>query len=101
VWRPENHRLMVYSGKYLFQWHVNKNVITNEKLTDEQKVPVGYFSFFNNRWVLVNQKLSSLKDVSEDKLIPIGTMVELTDGKKLLLSNDEGGRILIITIVNK
>jgi len=101
VWKTENHRLMIYSNQYLFQWHVNRNVIRNEKLTNEQKVPVGYFSFFNNQWVLVNQTLDSLKDVTEDKMIAKGTMVVLTEGKKLLLSQEEGGRLVNITIANK
>lgn len=101
IWKPENHRLMVYNNQYLFQWHVNRNVIRNEKLTAEQKVPVGYFTFFNNKWVLVNQKLTSLKDVTDDKEIPVGTMVELTDGKKLLLSREDGGRVVVITMANK
>ncbi|WP_247237988.1 helix-hairpin-helix domain-containing protein [Telluribacter sp. SYSU D00476] len=101
VWKPENHRLMVYHNQYLFQWHVNRNVVRNERLTAEQKVPVGYFAWFNNKWVLVNQKLNSLKDLTEDKQVPIGSMVEITDGKKLLLSNEEGGRIVMITMANK
>ncbi len=101
VWKPENHRLMVYSNQYLFQWHANRNVIRNEKLTQEQKVPVGYFTFHQGKWVLVNQKLSSLKDITEDKEIPLGSMVELTDGKKLLLSKEEGGRVVIVTMANK
>ena len=101
VWRPENHRLMVYDNQHLFQWHVNRNVVRNLNLTAEQKVPVGYFTFHNNKWVLVNQKLTGLKDVTEDKEIPINTMVELTDGKKLLLSKEDGGRVVVITIANK
>ncbi|UTA66920.1 helix-hairpin-helix domain-containing protein [Emticicia sp. 21SJ11W-3] len=101
VWKPENHRLMVYHNQYLFQWHVNRNIIRNEKLTDAQKVPLGYFTFHNGKWVLVNQKLTSLKDLTEDKLIPINSMVELTDGKRLLLSNEEGGRVVLITMANK
>ena len=101
VWRPENHRLMVYNNQYLFQWHANRNVIRNEKLSQEQKVPVGYFTFHQGRWVLVNQKLNTLKDITEDKEIPLGEMVELTDGKKLLLSKEEGGRIVVITMANK
>lgn len=100
VWRPENHRLMVYNNQYIFQWHVNRNVVRNEKLTAEQKVPVGYFTFYQGKWVLVNQKLTSLKDLTEDKDIPVGTMVELTDGKRLLLSNEEGGRVVTVTIAN-
>lgn len=101
VWKPENHRLMVYNNQYLFQWHVNRNVARNEKLTTEQKVPVGYFTFHNNKWVLVNQKLTSLKDLTEDKVIGINEMAELTDGKKILLSKEDGGRVIIITIANK
>ena len=101
VWKPENHRLMVYKDQYLFQWHVNRNVTRNEKLSAAEKVPVGYFTFHQNKWVLVNQKLTSLKDLTEDKEIPIGTMVELTDGKKLLLSREEGGRVVVITMANK
>ena len=101
VWKPENHRLMVYNNQYLFEWHVNRNLIRNEKLTAAQKVPVGYFTFHNNKWVLVNQKLTSLVDKTEDKEIPIGAMVELTDGKKLLLSKEDGGRVVVITMDNK
>jgi hypothetical protein len=100
VWKPEHHRLMVYNNQYLFQWHVNRNVVRNERLTPGQKVPVGYFTVHNGKWVLVNQKLQSLKDLTEDKDIAIGTMVELTDGKKLLLSNEEGGRVVTVTMAN-
>jgi hypothetical protein len=42
-----------------------------------------------------------LKDLTEDKEVPVNTMVDLTDGKKLLLSNEEGGRVVVITMANK
>ncbi|MEZ4788250.1 MAG: kinase [Flavobacterium haoranii] len=101
VWKPENHRLMVYNNQYLFQWHVNKNIIRNERLTAAQKVPVGYFTFHNNKWVFVNQKLTSLVDKTENIDIPIGGMLELADGKQILLSKEEGGRVMLITLANK
>jgi serine/threonine protein kinase len=101
VWKPENHRLMVYNNQYLYNWHVNRNITRNEKLTSEQKIPVGYFTFYNDKWVFVNQKLTSLKDVTENIEIPIGSMLELTHGKKILLSKEEGGRIVIITMANE
>jgi hypothetical protein len=85
----------------LHQWHSNKNIVRNERLTDTQKVRVGYFSYHNNNWVFVNEKLTSLKDVTEDKEVSIGSMVEITDGKKLLLSKEDGGRVVIISIANK
>ena len=101
VWKPENHRLMVYSNQYLFKWHVNRNVVRNEKLQSIDKVPVGYFTYHQDKWVLVNQKLDSLKDLTEDKEVPTGSMVELTDGKRLLLSGEEGGRVVLVTLANK
>jgi serine/threonine protein kinase len=101
VWKPENQRLVVYNNSTLHQWHSNRDVIRNEKLTDAQKQSVGYFSFFNGNWVFVNEKLSSLKDVTEDKEIPIGSMVQITDGKKLLFSKEEGGRVALISITNQ
>jgi hypothetical protein len=92
---------MIYSNQYLFQWHVNRHVVRNERLTEEQKVPVGYFTYYNGKWVFVNQKLGSLKDLTDNKDIPTGTMVDITDGKRLLLSNEEGGRVVIVTMTNK
>lgn len=100
VWKPENQRIVVYNNATLHQWHSNRNVIRNEKLTDKEKISDGYFAFHNNKWVFVNQKLTSLKDVTEDKEIPIGSMVEITNGKKLLFSKEDGGRVAIITIAN-
>ncbi|MDB5197324.1 MAG: putative protein kinase, partial [Flaviaesturariibacter sp.] len=100
VWKPEQHRLMVYNNQYLFSWHVNRNVIRNEKLTAEQKVPVGYFTFTSNKWVLVNQRLTTLKDLTEGKEVPPNTMVDITDGKRLLLSAEEGGRVVVVTMAN-
>jgi serine/threonine protein kinase len=101
VWKPENQRLVVYNNSTLHRWHSNKNVIRNEQLNDKQKIRDGYFSFFNDKWMFVNERLTSLKDISEDNVIPIGSFVELTNGKKLLLSNDEGGRVAIISFANK
>ncbi|WP_136666518.1 helix-hairpin-helix domain-containing protein [Flavobacterium sp. H122] len=101
TWKPENHRLMVYDNQYLFQWHVNRNITRNERLTDEQKKPLGYFAFYDGKWVLVNQKMESLKDLTEEKEVPVGEMVELTHEKKLLLSKEEGGRVVVITMANQ
>jgi serine/threonine protein kinase len=101
VWKPENHRLMVYHNQYLFKWHVSKKVIRNESLTAIDKKPVGYFTFYQNKWVLVNQSLPNMKDLTEDKIIRVNSMVELTDGKKIMRSDEEGGRLMYITLTNK
>lgn len=97
---PDNYRLMVYHNQYLYQWHVNRNVSPNERLTDEQKKPVGYFVFHQNKWLLINQRLTDLEDKTEGKKIGINEAVELTDGKQILLSKEDGGRLIVVQLVN-
>jgi len=96
---PEDYRVMVYNNQYLYPWHVNRNVSPNEKLNADRKKPVGYFVFHQNKWLLINQKLTDLEDKTEGKKIPIGQAVELTDGKQILLSKDDGGRLIIVQLV--
>ena len=98
---PDNHRLMVYNDQYLYPWHVNRNVFPNEKISEELKRPVAYFKLHGGRWVLVNQSLPGLKDVTNSKEIPIGQMVELTDDLKLLLSPEEGGRLVHVQMAGQ
>jgi serine/threonine protein kinase len=99
-YRLDNHRLMVYKDQSLFQWHVNRNVFPNEKLTDEQKKRVGYFTFHQGAWWLVNERLPRLINVSaKNNPIPLGGKIELTDGLKLLLSDEEGGRLVVVQMV--
>ena len=76
-------------------------VVRNERLDPKDRVPVGYFTFYEGQWVLVNQKLEHMKDLTEKKEVPINEMVILTPGKKLLLSAKEGGRLVLITITNE
>jgi non-specific serine/threonine protein kinase len=100
IWKPENHRIMIYHNQYLFKWHVSRKVLRNENLTAEDKKPVGYFTIHQNKWVLVNLSLKNMKDVSLNKEIPINTMVELTHEKKIMLNDEEGSRLLYITLLN-
>lgn len=98
-YRPENHRLMVYTNQSLFQWHVNRNIFPNERLTDEQKRRVGYFVLHNGSWWLVNERIPDLMEVDSKTVIAIGDKVELKDGLKLLLSREEGGRLVVVQMV--
>lgn len=98
--RPDNYRVMVYSNQYLYPWHVNRMVFPNEKLTAEQKKPVGYFVLHQSKWVFVNQTLTAMKDVTEKQDVAVNSMVELTDGKQLLLSPEDGGRLVQVQMVS-
>ena len=96
---PENYRLMVYDKQSLYMWHVNRFVSANEKTKAEDKVPVADFHFFNNEWILINRKLDSLIDTDANRKIGIGEYVALTDGKKILLSQNDGGRLIVVQLV--
>lgn len=97
---PDNYRLMVYNNQYLYQWHANRNVSPNERLTDEQKKPLGYFVFHQNKWLLINQRMPDLEDLTEKKKIAINEAVELTDNKQILLSREDGGRLVVVQLVS-
>jgi len=98
--KPENHRLMVYPDQYLYPWHVNRLIAPNEKLTAEQKKPVGFFQLHQGKWSFTNQTLPALKDLTNKREIPRGEKVELVDGLQLLLSPEENGRLLQVQMVN-
>lgn len=100
---PDDVRLMVYNNQYLYGWHVNRNISPNERMTAEEKKPLGYFVFHQNKWLLINQKLSDLEVVHADGTkdpVKIGDSVELVEGLQLILSKDEGGRLVVVQMVN-
>lgn len=97
---PDNHRIMVYDKQYFYKWHISRMIFPGAKLSEADKRPVGYFVFHQNKWLLVNQAMPDLKDIINDKVIPIGKAVELTDGGQILFSSENGGRMAAVQIVN-
>lgn len=97
--RPDNHRLMVYSGQSLFAWHVNRTVFPNEKLTEAQKTRLGYFVRHQDVWYLVNEGLPDLRDAQSGNAIPPGDKIALSDGQQLLLARQDGGRLAVVQMV--
>lgn len=100
IFKPENYRIMIYNNQSLYKWHVNRFIIPNEKLNKEDKKPVGDFHFHNGKWILINRNLNSLYDKDRDIKIEIGQSVELIDGKKILLSKDNGGRLVYVQLIS-
>ena len=96
---PDNQRLMVYSEQSLYQWHINRSIVPNEKLNSDQKKRVGYFLLHNGRWLLANEAIPELKSVSTQHTYRPGQYVELTDGLKLLVGGDNG-RLFVIQMVS-
>jgi len=99
-YRLDNHRIMIFSGQNLYQWHVNRNITPNERLTEEQKKPVGDFHYHNNKWILINRRMQDLMDVQTKQNIAIGSSIELTEGKQILLSKELGGRLINVKLIS-
>jgi serine/threonine protein kinase len=98
-YRPDNHRLMVYTDQYLYPWHVNRLIAPNERLTPEQKKPVGYFVLHQGTWWFINQTLTALKDITNKCDVPPGSKVELRDGLQLQLSPEDNCRLVQVQMV--
>lgn len=98
--RPDNHRLMVYSNQSLYPWHVDRDVIPNERLDPALQKRVGYFVFHERQWFLVNEALPDLSDVGNKLAIAPGQRVALVDGMQLLLSRAAGGRLAVVQMAN-
>lgn len=99
TFNPENYRLMVYHHQSLYKWHVNRFVFPNERLSEDDKRPVGDFHFHNGKWILINRRLNDLWDKDNDVKVPIGQAVELTEGKKILLGRQDGDRLIVVQLV--
>ena len=95
---PDNLRLVGYHNQSIFKWHMNSSVTRSEKLTQADKKPVGYISWHQGKWMLVNQGMPALKDVKASKMLPVGQAVELTSGLQLLLDDQTGGRLVNVQI---
>ena len=47
----------------------------------------------------MNENLPDLMDVATKITIPIGEKIELIDGKQILLSRRDGGRLMVVQMV--
>lgn len=97
--QSDNHRLMVWDGQSLFPWHVSRRVFPNEHLGADQRKRVGYFQRHNGEWYMVNEAMPQMHDVATRKDVPIGGNVKLTEGAQILLSREEGGRLVHVQLV--
>ena len=96
----ETALVKVWTGQSLFLWHVNNLIAPNERLTQAQKKRVVYFVLHNGAWWLVNEGLADLMDVAAKTLIPVGGKIKLKDGLHILLAKGEGGRLIVVQMVD-
>lgn len=97
--RTDHHRLLVWPGQSLFLWHANSLIAPNEKLAGTQQTPVGQFVFDEGCWSLVNTRLPELMDLATQTPVPLGGRLALSDGQRILLSREDGGRLVVVQMI--
>ncbi|MDR3154949.1 MAG: kinase [Deltaproteobacteria bacterium] len=102
--RPDRHTLTVFHGRPLYPWHATRRIVLSEKLSPDQRNRVGYFIFHNGEWLLVNQSLPAMSDVTQvppggrGTDIPPGGFVKLAGGQRLLFDQGEKARLALVTM---
>lgn len=81
---PENRRLLLHGESFIHSWHAFYNIAANEKLTEANKKPLARVFHKNGQVWLNNLALTHLYDNSSHAEIPIGGVVQLTQGHQLL-----------------
>lgn len=99
-YRPDDHRLMVWSGQSLFPWHVNRLIAPNERLAENLKKRVGYFILHNDQWWLVNEGIEHLISLPDKTIIATGDKIALKDGTQFVLSREDGGRLVVVQLID-
>ncbi|MDQ7046946.1 MAG: hypothetical protein Q9M39_04760 [Sulfurovum sp.] len=99
---PDNHRLMIYKDQSIFPWHIDRNIIPNEKLNTKDSSRIGYCIFHKKQWVFVNEKLNNMFNYTNQndiKKIDIGQSIILEDGVRILVKNRNSSRLLLLQMV--
>lgn len=98
---PEKRTLIVRDGKELFEQHIDKSVAYNEKLTAKQRERVGFFSKEGNDWVLHNERIKNLFDMTNQRPVPCGSEVKLTESLRLSLYDERRSYIVQVRLANR
>lgn len=61
---------------------------------------MGRFHGYVPKMHLINRNLPDMMDVTEKKPIAIGEYVPLTEGRQILLDKGQGGRLIVVQLVN-
>lgn len=98
-WIPENQRLVVFDNQELRPWHVSTGAWPNERLAEADRTRVGYFQSHEGAWVLVNEGMPRLHDLTAGKDVPVGGQLTLTEGHQLRLDIlENGGRVMQVQL---
>jgi hypothetical protein len=93
-WLPDGE-FVVHPRTALCGWHVYDNILPGP---DVDKTVQAYFAFRNGKWLIVNQKLTSMLSPAGNP-VPPDKAAALTDGAQIRLSMEPHGRIAKVKLV--
>ena len=91
----EDYSITVWTGKYLYDWHF----FTNATPLNSSRKPLAYFAAQNGKCYLVNQSEADMWLPDSSERVAHGKGVVIQQGLKVLLSEEEGGRLAIFDIL--
>jgi len=89
-------QLVIYDGQSLFKWHIFDHLFPGP---EADKVPQAYCRFYQDKWLLVNQALTSLTSPNGNR-VDIHKAVELKPGSHIRLSQEAHGYIAEVSWFN-
>ncbi len=92
--------MTVYDGLSLYLWHANRFLFPNERLAEPLRARIGYVRFHDGDWHLVNAGPEPMTEADTGRAIGPGERTTLTDGRQILLSRQDGGRLIHVQIAN-
>lgn len=98
----DNHRIMIYKDQSIFPWHIDRNIIPNERLQQKDSQRVAYCIFHNNKWLFVNEKINDLLDYTDSnniKKIDKGDYIVLEENTKILVKQYNSARLMLVQLV--
>lgn len=91
----EQKEIVGYDGLSLYRWHINGLFNYDENTSAEDAKRLAYICHHNNQWLLVNEGIPELNDISDEykpKQVPIGHFIRLQNGTVLNFGRDHGAR---------
>jgi DNA-binding helix-hairpin-helix protein with protein kinase domain len=93
----DEHGIVAHPIGMLYPWHADPTLVPDERLAESQRNPCAYV-VLQDHWRLFNKAFRGMKDMTEDKEVPLNSLVSLSEGRQIVLSG-EGGRLVQVQLV--
>ena len=93
--RTTKRRPKPWWGEIVYRLHINGLFGFDENTSPEDAKRMAYIRYHNNQWLLVNEGITALIDISNEKTpkpVPVGSYVRLQDGLMLSFGQENGAR---------